>query len=198
MDQWSWKFFWSFPLHWHWCMDGSSQGGGNLPLNLGGGVSETPSFAVFFEGHVQNLGGERSPPKFRGMGWQGLAYTKLPLALFRSTFWDLSGESWRATTKGQNRFRIFHTFFRSRSGKPNQRKVSSWTFHRANLNQNSMWIVLVFPRKNTRIHKKGEIYELFVSAPFGGFCLPGRLLICHTFSEFSPRDFPLQNKGVLA
>ena len=36
--------------------------------NLGGGVSEAPCFAVFFEGHLQNLGGERSPPKFRGYG----------------------------------------------------------------------------------------------------------------------------------
>ena len=25
MDQWSWKFFYIFPLHWHWPMDGSSQ-----------------------------------------------------------------------------------------------------------------------------------------------------------------------------
>ena len=25
MDQWSWKFFKSFPLHWHWSMDGSFQ-----------------------------------------------------------------------------------------------------------------------------------------------------------------------------
>ena len=25
MDQWSWKFFKSFPLHWYWSMDGSSQ-----------------------------------------------------------------------------------------------------------------------------------------------------------------------------
>ena len=25
MDQWSWKFFQSFPLHWYWSMDGSSQ-----------------------------------------------------------------------------------------------------------------------------------------------------------------------------
>ena len=29
-------------------------------------------------------------------------------------------------------------------------------------NKSSMWIVLVFLRKNTRIHKKGEIHELFV------------------------------------
>ena len=27
MDQWSWKFFKSFPLHWYWSMDGSSQRG---------------------------------------------------------------------------------------------------------------------------------------------------------------------------
>ena len=26
MDQWSWKFFYNFPLHWYWSMDGSSQG----------------------------------------------------------------------------------------------------------------------------------------------------------------------------
>ena len=28
MDQWSWKFYKSFPLHWYWSMDGSSQWGG--------------------------------------------------------------------------------------------------------------------------------------------------------------------------
>ena len=31
MDQWSWKFFKSFPLHWYWSMDGSSQ----CPFTLG-------------------------------------------------------------------------------------------------------------------------------------------------------------------
>ena len=40
------------------------------------------------------------------------------------------------------------------SGRPNQSKVGSWTFRGANLNQNSMWIVLVFPRKNTRTQKR--------------------------------------------
>ena len=37
-------------------------------------------------------------------------------------------------------------------------------FARAFRNKSSMWIVLVFLRKNTRIHKKGEIHELFVLA----------------------------------
>ena len=34
--------------------------------------AETLCFAVFFEGHLQNLGGEQSPPKFRGHGLTGL------------------------------------------------------------------------------------------------------------------------------
>ena len=33
MDQWSWKFFQSFPLHWYWCMDGSSQKNGEASRN---------------------------------------------------------------------------------------------------------------------------------------------------------------------
>ena len=51
-------------------------------LNLGGGVSETPRFKVFFEGRPQNLRGESSPPKFRGYGLTGLG--ALPLtSLFK-------------------------------------------------------------------------------------------------------------------
>ena len=35
--------------------------------NLGGGVPEAPCFIVFFEApHPLKLGGESSPPKFRG------------------------------------------------------------------------------------------------------------------------------------
>ena len=30
MDRWSWKFFESFPLHWYWSMDGSSQSSESL------------------------------------------------------------------------------------------------------------------------------------------------------------------------
>ena len=58
--------------------------------------------------------------------------------------------------------------FRSGPGKPNQRKVSSWTFAGAFRNKSSMWIVLVFLRKNTRIHKKGRNSWTFRFGPFFG------------------------------
>ena len=41
-------------------------------------------------------------------------------------------------------------------------------FAGANLSQNSMWIVLVFPRKNTRIRKKGWNSWTFRFGPFCG------------------------------
>ena len=58
-------------------------------------------------------------------------------------------------------------WFRSGPGKPKQRKVSSWTFFRRGIpkqKNKNLWIVLVFLRKNTRIHKRGETHELFVLA----------------------------------
>ena len=55
--------------------------------------------------------------------------------------------------------------FRSGPGKPNQRKVNSWTFHWGIPEQKfAMWIFF-FKERNTRIHiKMGEIHELFVLA----------------------------------
>ena len=42
-------------------------------------------------------------------------------------------------------------------GGPNQRKASSWTFRRGIPEQKfQMWIVLVFIRRNIRIHKNGQ------------------------------------------
>ena len=69
-------------------------------------------------------------------------------------------------------------WIRSHPGKPKQRKVSSWTFRRGIPEQKfNLWIVLVFPRKNTRIHKKmGEIHMNFSFWPSLWFGLPGRLL----------------------
>ena len=70
---------------------------------------------------------------------------------------------------------VFWTRVRSGPGKPNQRKVSSWTFRRGIPEQKfDMWIVLVFLRKNTRIHKKGRNSWTFRFGPFFG--LPERLL----------------------
>ena len=55
---------------------------------------------------------------------------------------------------------------RSRSGKPNQRKVGSWTFAGASLNQHWMWIVLVFQGKPPEFTKQGEIHELSSFRPY--------------------------------
>ena len=63
---------------------------------------------------------------------------------------------------------------RSHPGKPNQRKASSWTFRRGIPEQKfEMWIVLVFPRKNTRIHKNGWNSWTFRFAPFFGLVCRG-------------------------
>ena len=72
-------------------------------------------------------------------------------------------------------------WLRSHPGKPNQRKASSWTFCRGIPEQKfDMWIALVFPRKNTRIHTKmGEIHMNFSFCPFLRFSLPGRLRRWH-------------------
>ena len=53
------------------------------------------------------------------------------------------------------------------------RKVSSWTFHRAFRNKSSMWIVHVFLRKNTRIHKNGRNSWSFRFGPFFGLVCRG-------------------------
>ena len=54
---------------------------------------------------------------------------------------------------------------RSGPGKPNQRKVSSWTFHRGIPEQKFNVNRACCLRKNTRIHREmGEIHELFVLA----------------------------------
>ena len=64
--------------------------------------------------------------------------------------------------------------FRSGPGKPNQRKVSSWTFRRGVPEQKfDMWIVLAFPRKNTRIHKNGRNSWTFRFGPFFGLVCRG-------------------------
>ena len=44
-------------------------GGDISRLDSGGGVSETPCFTAFCEGPPLNLGGEMSPPKFKGNGF---------------------------------------------------------------------------------------------------------------------------------
>ena len=56
----------------------------------------------------------------------------------------------------------------SRSGKPNQkgRFMNFSGGGGANLNLNSMWIVLVFPGKTPESTKKGELHELFIAAFF--------------------------------
>ena len=66
---------------------------------------------------------------------------------------------------------------RSGPGKPNQRKVSSWTFAGAFWNKKSMWIVLVFLRKK---HQNSQKCAKFMNSsfwPFLWFGLPGRALI---------------------
>ena len=71
---------------------------------------------------------------------------------------------------------------RSGPGKPNQRKVSSWTFPRgAFRNKSSMWIVLVFLRKNTRIHKNGRNSWTSRFGPLFG-------LVCRGDSWSRPRN----------
>ena len=44
VDQWSRKFFQSFPLHWHWSVDGSSQEIEKLPRNY---QKNTPQNTMF-------------------------------------------------------------------------------------------------------------------------------------------------------
>ena len=54
------------------------------------------------------------------------------------------------------------------AGKPNQRKISSWTFRRGIPEQKfEIWIVLLFLRKN-RIHKNGRNSWTFRFGPFFG------------------------------
>ena len=68
----------------------------------------------------------------------------------------------------------FQSRIRSGPGKPNQRKVGSWTFHRGIPEQKfEMWIVLVFLRKNTRIHKNGRNSWIFRFGPFLGLVCRG-------------------------
>ena len=56
---------------------------------------------------------------------------------------------------------------RSHPGKPNQRKASSCIFYGGIPEQKfDMWIVLVFPRKTTRIHKSGRNSWTFRFGPF--------------------------------
>ena len=56
----------------------------------------------------------------------------------------------------------------------NQRKASSWTFPGGIPEQKfEMWIVLVFLRKNTRIHKNGRNSWTFRFGPFFGLVCRG-------------------------
>ena len=56
---------------------------------------------------------------------------------------------------------------RSRSGKPNQRKVSSWTFRGGKFEPKFDVNCACSPKEKHRIHKKkAKIRELFVGAPF--------------------------------
>ena len=70
-------------------------------------------------------------------------------------------------------------WIRSGPGKPNQRKVSSWTFRRGIPEQKfDMWIVLVFLRKkHQNSQKNGRNSWTFSFWPFLWFGLPGRLMI---------------------
>ena len=62
-------------------------------------------------------------------------------------------------------------------GKPNQRKVSSWTFHRGIPEQKfDMWILLVFLRKNRQNSEKWAKFMNLSFWHFLWFGLPGRLL----------------------
>ena len=54
----------------------------------GGGVSETPCFTVSFEGHLQSYGGERSPPKFRGVGLQGISGTRSWIKILTENYFN--------------------------------------------------------------------------------------------------------------
>ena len=66
------------------------------------------------------------------------------------------------------------TFFKSGPGKPNQRKVSSWTFRRGIPAQKfEMWIGLFYLRKSTRIYKNGRNSWTFRFGPFFGLVCRG-------------------------
>ena len=136
---------------------------------------------------------------------------------FREWFQIMSGVAPTNQTKERSVHELFAGAFRNRSSiwivlvflrkntRIHKNGWNSWTFRfgpfpanqtkersvhelfaGATLNQNSMWIVLVFPRKKTpEFTKMGEIHELFVLPLSLLFGLPGRLPImyCATWPE---------------
>ena len=69
--------------------------------------------------------------------------------------------------------RLKTSFLRSGPGKPNQKKSVHELFAGAFRNKSSMWIVLVFLRKNTRIHENGRNSWTFRFGPFFGLVCRG-------------------------
>ena len=64
-------------------------------------------------------------------------------------------------------------WIRSGPGKPNQRKVTSWTFHRGFRNRSSMWTVLLFLRKKHQNSQKWVKFMNFAFGPFFGLVCRG-------------------------
>ena len=93
---------------------------------------------------------------------------------------------------------------RSGPGKQNQRKVSSWTFHRGIPEQKFNVNRACFPKENTRIHKNGRNSWTFrFGRPFLWFGLPGRLLtqienLCSNLRKYRGINFSsLHNSRVI-
>ena len=74
-------------------------------------------------------------------------------------------------------FNFWHIFVRSGPGKSNQRKVSSWTFHRGVLEQKFNVNRACFPKEKHQNSQKSAKFMNFSFWPFLWFGLPGRLLI---------------------
>ena len=97
---------------------------------------------------------------------------------FRGRFWGTKrGPKWAIVDHKKFSSLLVSCPFRSGPGKPNQRKVGSWTFRRGIPEQKfDMWIVIVFLREKHQNSQKWAKFMNFSFWPLLWFGLPGRLL----------------------
>ena len=90
-----------------------------------------------------------------------------------------------------------HDNIKSGPGKPNQRKVSSWTFRRGIPEQKFNVNRACFPKENTRTHKKGRNSWTFRFGPFFGLVCWGDYTVIVCTNKSAPSEGHFQSLAPL-